>query len=176
MAPLTPTTSAEIPAGTIVERVQDFVAEHKNAILITTAAAAVAAGIVYVQYASAQSSKDGESSEKKKKKKKSSSKDKKKDDSNGPILEERKPKVVESTGLSLCQIGLSHIYNKYSGPDYGSLSAEEIFALPEEVRFLELGSKPSVTCFPYSGTHQSRSVIQGQRQHRVFGQEFCGSR
>ncbi|KAF9530116.1 mitochondrial outer membrane translocase receptor TOM70 [Crepidotus variabilis] len=123
MAPLTPTTSAEIPAGTIVGRVQEFVSEHKKAILITTAAAAVAAGIAYAQYVSAKSLKDGDSGEGKKKKKKSGSKGKKKSDSDGPILEERKPKVEESDDV-----------------DYDNLSAEQIFALSEEERTKVAGS------------------------------------
>jgi hypothetical protein len=88
-------------SSTIVDRVQNFVSEHKKAILITTAAAAIgAAGVAY--YASTSRPRpppDVEQAGEKKDKKKSKGKKKKstKGDS-GPILEERKPKVEAASG------------------------------------------------------------------------------
>ncbi|KAK0452993.1 ADP/ATP carrier receptor [Desarmillaria tabescens] len=85
-----------------VERVQDFVTENKKAILIGTAAAAIAVGGA-VYYASTSKPSDGTDLEKgdKKDRKKSSKGTKKKKsvkDKDGPILEERKPKVQEEPG------------------------------------------------------------------------------
>jgi import receptor subunit TOM70 len=61
--PPTPTASSLHPgdaeANSLVERVQDFVSEHKKTILIATAAAVVAvAGFAYLQYASASAEKE----------------------------------------------------------------------------------------------------------------------
>lgn len=91
-----PTTLSTIPSGdeSLVERVQEFVSEHKKAILIATAAAAVAAGIAYVQYSRTSS----ENAEAKKKKKSSSKASKKKKTDDGPILEEKKPKANGAPG------------------------------------------------------------------------------
>ena len=88
-------------SSTIVDRVQNFVSEHKKAILITTAAAAIgAAGVAY--YASTSRPRpppDVEQAGEKKDKKKSKSKKKKSTKGDcGPILEERKPKVEEASG------------------------------------------------------------------------------
>ncbi|PBK63705.1 ADP/ATP carrier receptor [Armillaria solidipes] len=85
-----------------VERVHDFVAENKKAVLIGTAAAAIAVGGA-VYYASTSRPADGTDLEKgdKKDRKKSSKGTKKKKsvkDKDGPILEERKPKVQEEAG------------------------------------------------------------------------------
>ncbi len=101
--PVTGTTISAIPSGdestnSLVERVQDFVSEHKKAILIATAAAAVAAGIAYVQYSRISTGKEPESAEGKKKKKSSSKATKKKKTDDGPLLEERKPKVNGAPG------------------------------------------------------------------------------
>ena len=99
-------SSSDSAPLTVVERVQDFVSQHKKAILITTAAAAIAAGGV-AYYASTSSKPRGsggdvERAEKKEKKRSNKSGKKKKGgDKDGPILEERKPKV-ESTAQGLC--------------------------------------------------------------------------
>ena len=91
---------------TVVERVQDFFSQHKKAILVTTAAAAIAAGGV-AYYASTSSRPRGsggdvERAEKKEKKRSNKSGKKKKGgDKDGPILEERKPKV-ESMAQGMC--------------------------------------------------------------------------
>lgn len=108
MAPFsTPTTDAILDNAppSLLERVQDFVTEHKKAIAIAAAAAVVAgAGVAYYNSATASSSSssegdDGETGKPKKKKTgsrgaKKSSKDKK-GAADEPILEERKPKVEE---------------------------------------------------------------------------------
>ena len=106
MPPTTATTLSTIPSAddstnSLVERVQDFVSEHKKAILIATAAAAAAAGIAYVQYSRILSGKESESVEAKKKKKSSSKGTKKKKSDDGPILEEKKPKVNGAPGKFL---------------------------------------------------------------------------
>ncbi|KAL7278186.1 hypothetical protein ACG7TL_008160 [Trametes sanguinea] len=78
----------------VVDRVQNFVSEHKHAVLIGTAAALVAIGGV-AYYASSSSSGprgDVEKGEGKKDKKKSKKRKTVKDE-DGPILEERKPKA-----------------------------------------------------------------------------------
>ncbi|KAI9058970.1 ADP/ATP carrier receptor [Trametes sanguinea] len=79
----------------VVDRVQNFVSEHKHAVLIGTAAALVAIGGV-AYYASSSSSGprgDVEKGEGKKDKKKSKKRKTVKDE-DGPILEERKPKAA----------------------------------------------------------------------------------
>lgn len=91
-------STTESSAATLVERVQNFVSENKQAILIGTAAAAIAVGGVayYASSSSRPSTTDLEKGDKKEKKKDSKSSKKKKktvNDSDGPILEERKPKV-----------------------------------------------------------------------------------
>lgn len=116
MAPLdNPDASAaavEIVAPTLLDRVQDFVSEHKKAIVIAAAAAAVAGGLGVAYYASTSSSKpprDSSSDSSGKKKKKTGSRGSKKGGKDkeksvgsvdGPILEERKPKApsIEDTG------------------------------------------------------------------------------
>ncbi|KAI0370674.1 TPR-like protein [Pilatotrama ljubarskyi] len=78
----------------VVDRVQNFVSEHKHAVLIGTAAALVAIGGV-AYYASTSSSGprgDVEKGEGKKDRKKSKKRKTVKDD-DGPILEECKPKA-----------------------------------------------------------------------------------
>ena len=99
-------------APTLLDRVQDFVSEHKKAIVIAAAAAAVAGGLGVAYYASTSSSqppKDSSSDTSGKKKKRTGSrgakkagkeKEKRVGHADGPILEERKPKaaVVEETG------------------------------------------------------------------------------
>ena len=98
-------SSDSTPPLSIIERVQDFVSEHKKAILLTTAAAAIAAGGV-AYYASTSSRPRGsggdvEKREKKKPGKGGKSGKKKKAEKDGPILEERKPKI-ESMSEGMC--------------------------------------------------------------------------
>lgn len=95
--------SSESTVG-FVERVQSFVSENKRVILIGTAAAVAVGGVAY--YASTSrstSSTDLEKGDKKDRKKgtKSSKKKKSVKDQDGPILEERKPKVEEADGEHL---------------------------------------------------------------------------
>lgn len=82
------------------ERIQDFVAENKKAVLIGSAAAALAVGGA-VYYASTSRGPGGDLEKGKGKtrdKKKSSKKRKTVNDADGPLLEEIKPKVVEVEG------------------------------------------------------------------------------
>ncbi|KAH9895871.1 ADP/ATP carrier receptor [Cubamyces lactineus] len=101
----------------VVDRVQNFVSEHKHAVLIGTAAALVAIGGVAYYAASSSSGPRGdvEKGEGKKDKKKSKKRKTVKDD-DGPILEERKPKAsaVEE--------------------EERNYTAEEIAVMPEEER------------------------------------------
>lgn len=87
----------------VVDRVQSFVSENKRAILIGTAAALVAIGGV-AYYASTSRGPggegDAEKGERKKDKKKTSKSSKKRKsvkDKDGPILEERSPKVADES-------------------------------------------------------------------------------
>jgi import receptor subunit TOM70 len=94
------------PESTIVQRVNDFVSDHKRAILIGTAAAAAATAIGVAYYASTSrrpGEGDAEKGERKGRDRKKSSKSSKKrktvKDPDGPLLEERSPKVEEETGM-----------------------------------------------------------------------------
>ncbi len=90
--------SGDAPATPLVERVQDFVSKHKTVILIASAAAVAAAGIAYLHYSSTSSiGNDFNGNEEKKKKPSTRGMKKKKQDgkADGPILEERKPKVED---------------------------------------------------------------------------------
>jgi import receptor subunit TOM70 len=79
----------DAPIDSVLDRLQSFVSDNKRVLLIGAAAAAVAAGAVY--YASASSSRPGKKDGKRKRK---DGKDSKRfGDSDGPILEERKPRV-----------------------------------------------------------------------------------
>ena len=94
--------SSQSTAG-FVERVSDFISENKRAVIIGTAAAAIAVGGVayYASTSSRPASGDLEKGDKKDRKKGLSKTGKKKrsvKDADGPILEERKPKVDESPG------------------------------------------------------------------------------
>ena len=80
------------PAPSYVDRIQDFVSENRRAILIAAAAALVAAGAVYYT-ASRPSSGKGKSKDKKPKRKPVNNSD-------GPIIEEVKPKVQDVEGVS----------------------------------------------------------------------------
>ncbi|EIW52732.1 ADP/ATP carrier receptor, partial [Trametes versicolor FP-101664 SS1] len=108
--------SSSTSAQGVVDRIQNFVSEHKHAVLISTAAALVAiGGAAYYASSSSGPRGDVEKGEGKKDRKKGKKRKTVKDD-DGPILEERKPKasVVEE-----------------EEPNY---TAEEIAVLPEEER------------------------------------------
>ena len=102
--PPTPTASSihagDAEASSLVERVQDFVSEHRKTILIaTTAAVVAAAGFAYLQYASASAEREPEVGEGKRRKRAPKGGKKKKPETNlngseGPILEEKQPVVV----------------------------------------------------------------------------------
>lgn len=88
----------------VVDRVQNFVSEHKHAVLIGTAAALVAiGGAAYYASSSSGPRGDVEKGEGKKDRKKGKKRKTVKDD-DGPILEERKPKasVVEEGASRIC--------------------------------------------------------------------------
>ncbi|KAI8995265.1 hypothetical protein BD414DRAFT_506078 [Trametes punicea] len=85
--------SSSTPSQGVVERVQNFVSEHKHAVLIGTAAALVAiGGVAYYASSSSGPRGDVEKGEGKKEKKKSKKRKTVKDE-DGPILEERKAKA-----------------------------------------------------------------------------------
>ncbi|THV05355.1 mitochondrial outer membrane translocase receptor TOM70 [Dendrothele bispora CBS 962.96] len=110
--------SASESTGTgIVERVQDFVSENKRAILLGTAAAVAVGGVVYYASTSSRSRDDVERAEKRERKKQSKASKKKKgvSDPDGPILEERKPKVENEEEL-------------------GTYTVEQIAGMPMEER------------------------------------------
>ncbi|KAI0702378.1 ADP/ATP carrier receptor [Cerioporus squamosus] len=78
----------------VVDRVQNFVSEHKHAVLLGTAAALVAiGGVAYYASSSRAPGGDVERAEGKKDKKKSKKRKTVKDE-DGPLLEERKPKAA----------------------------------------------------------------------------------
>lgn len=92
---------------TFVDRVQDFVSENKRAILIGAAAVVAVGGVAY--YASTSKPRgpvDLEKADKKEKKKSSKGNKKKKTvkDADGPILEERTPKLEEEPGMYECHV------------------------------------------------------------------------
>lgn len=92
------TPSSDAPAMPLVDRLQDFVSKHKKVVLIASAAVVAAAGLAYLHYSSTGSIGKGlTGGEEKKKKSGSKGTKRKKQDSNvdGPILEEKKPKVED---------------------------------------------------------------------------------
>ena len=102
------------PAQGVVERVQNFVAENKKAVLIGAAVAAVAIGGA-AYYASTSGSDEGKGSRKKDKKKAKGSKKKKGvSDADGPILEEVTPQQskVSSEGLLKLCLGRACNFDK----------------------------------------------------------------
>ncbi|KAK7471044.1 TOM (translocase of outer membrane) complex component [Stygiomarasmius scandens] len=107
-------STSESTSTSLVERVQDFVSENKRAILLGTAAAVAVGGVVYYASTSSRSRDDIERAEKKDRKKHSKKK-KGVNDPDGPILEERKPKVEAEEEL-------------------GTYTAEQIAVMPTEER------------------------------------------
>ncbi|CCL98887.1 uncharacterized protein FIBRA_00894 [Fibroporia radiculosa] len=106
----------------VVERVQSFVSENKRAVLIGAAAAVVAIGGVayYASTSRGPGGGDAEKGEYKKDKKKGSKSSKKRKtvkDADGPILEERSPRVAD-----------------VAEAEDVKLSAEEIVQMPDEER------------------------------------------
>ena len=87
-----PAMSSSTSSQGVVDRVQNFVSEHKHAVLLGTAAALVAiGGVAYYASSSRGPGGDVERGEGKKDKKKSKKRKTVKDE-DGPLLEERKPK------------------------------------------------------------------------------------
>lgn len=87
----------------LVQRCTDFVSEHKKAIIIGTAAVAIAAGGAAYYASTSRTPGAGDSNgERKSRDKKRSGKSSKKrktvNDKDGPLLEERSPKIVEEDG------------------------------------------------------------------------------
>jgi import receptor subunit TOM70 len=113
------------------ERIQDFVAENKKAVVIGTAAAALAVGGV-VYYASTSRGSDSEKG-KSRDKKKSSKKKKTVNDADGPLLEEIKPKVSDE-GQYHCNLEACTHHQIEA-----VLSAEEIAGMSVEVSIFESG-------------------------------------
>ncbi|OJT10804.1 Mitochondrial import receptor subunit tom70 [Trametes pubescens] len=117
----------------VVDRVQNFVSEHKHAVLIGTAAALVAiGGAAYYASSSSGPRGDVEKGEGKKDRKKGKKRKTVKDD-DGPILEERKSKV------SAVEEGASRAYVEariaaHGNAEEPNYTAEEIAVLPEEER------------------------------------------
>ncbi|KAJ3986532.1 ADP/ATP carrier receptor [Lentinula detonsa] len=112
-------SASESSATTFVDRVQNFVSENKQAILIGTAAAAIAVGgVAYYASTSSRGSTSSKTDLEKGEKKDRKSKKKKKgvSDADGPILEERKPKVEDDED------------------DLSKYTAEVVAALPQEER------------------------------------------
>ncbi|KIK92672.1 hypothetical protein PAXRUDRAFT_146797 [Paxillus rubicundulus Ve08.2h10] len=110
-----------------LDRLQEFVSENKRAILVGTAAAVIAAGAVYYASSSSSSRPGSDKSRFKDKKKAKSSASKKKKtvrDSDGPILEEVKPKVDEID-------------------DHVRLSVEQIATMPFDERIKVAGTLKS---------------------------------
>ena len=96
-------TMAPDESTSLVQRCTDFVSEHKKAIIIGTAAVAIAAGGVAYYASSSRTPGAGDNngerkSRDKKRSRKSSKKRKTVNDKDGPIIEERSPKVVEEQG------------------------------------------------------------------------------
>lgn len=98
--------SSDASSG-VVDRVSSFISENKKVVLVGAAltVAAVGAGVYFASTSRGSGEPDAEKAERKKKKSKSSKKKKTVKDTDGPILEEVKPKVEEvpeGTWLSSC--------------------------------------------------------------------------
>ncbi|RPD58165.1 ADP/ATP carrier receptor [Lentinus tigrinus ALCF2SS1-7] len=99
----------------VADRVQNFVSEHKHAVLLGTAAALVAiGGVAYYASSSRGPGGDVERGEGKKDKKKSKKRKTVKDD-DGPIIEERKPKPA----------AVEEEDREYSAEEIAAMSHEE---------------------------------------------------
>lgn len=96
MAPLATPSSSSASDG-LIDKIQNFVAENKKAVIIGSVVAAGGVGYYMYSRSGASSASDSNSLESgdKKKKKKSGESGKKKgvNDPDGPLLEERKPKI-----------------------------------------------------------------------------------
>ena len=99
-------------ANSLVERAQNFVSEHKKAVLLTAAAVTAAAGVAYYVASTSRrppghdevKGSDGEGRKKKRSKStKKNGKSRGVDDPNGPLLEERKPNASVSEGGGTCR-------------------------------------------------------------------------
>ncbi|KAK7681841.1 hypothetical protein QCA50_015188 [Cerrena zonata] len=88
--------SSDASSG-VVDRVSSFISENKKVVLVGAAltVAAVGAGVYFASTSRGSGEPDAEKADRKKKKSKSSKKKKTVKDTDGPILEEVKPKVEE---------------------------------------------------------------------------------
>lgn len=108
----------------LLDRVQNFVSDNRRAVLIGAAAAAVAVGGAAYYAAStsrrapsvAGSEPDLEKADSKGKKKPKSKKRKPAKDNDGPILEERRPKVEEVADSGACWQSLVYHYADSDNP------------------------------------------------------------
>ncbi|TCD70393.1 TOM (translocase of outer membrane) complex component [Steccherinum ochraceum] len=99
--------SASTSSDGVVERVQNFVAENKRAVLLGAALTVAAIGGVAYYASTSRRSDDGDPEKgdrKKKKASKSSKKTKSGKDEDGPLLEEAKPKTADEEPLTEEQI------------------------------------------------------------------------
>lgn len=156
-------TMAASPSPSLLERAQDFVSEHRRAVLIATAAAVVAVGgVAYYASTSRQPTRrtdleKGEKKDRKKGRKKTSPKP-----SQGPILEERKPKAQAERMSALSTLTLFSQLTHLT-VDVESLTAEEIASKSEKVSLL--GSFPAWTKPTVTGANGHCEYLQtkGQR-------------
>ena len=95
---LLPFTMAATESSSFVDRVQDFVSEHKKAIIFTAAAAVAVGGVAYYHASTSRPRADGKDKDVEKGEKKKKHKKKKAAKDNGPILEEKKAAVEEDAG------------------------------------------------------------------------------
>jgi len=122
----------------LVQRCTDFVSEHKKAVIIGTAAVAIAAGgAAYYASSSRPPGAGDNNGERKSRDKKRSGKSSKKrktvNDKDGPIIEERSPKVVEEQGKQKSCFFLHALDITCVRPEDIKLSQEQIDLLPIEV-------------------------------------------
>lgn len=147
----------------LLQRAQDFVSEHRRAVLIATAAAVVAAGgVAYYASTSRQPTRrrdveKGEKKDRKKSKKKSSPKP-----SKGPIIEERTPKAEEAERTSFLSAFVLFTELTYSTVEVEKLTAEEIASKSEKVSFP--GSSLTWTKPMSAGANRYCEYLQTKRQ------------
>lgn len=121
-----------------IDRIQNFVSDNKRGVIIGAAAAAVAVGGVAYYVASSRGGADSGDEEslksgEKKSKKKSKKSRKTVKDKDGPILEERKPKVVDVSEEGMCSNWFPLLNSTHLCADEGVLTKEQIETMPEEV-------------------------------------------
>jgi hypothetical protein len=169
-------------SDTFVDRISSFVSGNKRGIAIGAAAAAVAIGGVAYYVASSragsgagdeESLREGKKKDKKRKKHRKSAKDKE-----GPILEERKPKVTEEPEDGMCAptpfcflvwlVPSSRVARSmtffFRAPDQ-PLTEEQIQALSTEVSMSSLCRRRLGVKFSAWGAHPDyRSASRSRRR------------